>query len=719
MAGTEISANSDLLAKLVKWFEDFESETTKSRQLSEKDRDYYDGHQWSEKDIGELGKRNQPVVTYNRIAPKINYLRGYEMSTRIDPRVFPRTPAHEDAAIAATDGLRYVADCESFDKLRSRVFEYLLVEGYGGCVVEPEVVEKSKPVAGSRSVTSLADGMAIDEVTVDEVEEQVEIRLRPVAWDRIFYDPHSSEPDFSDAKYLGVVTWWYLDDAKDDPRYADRADELDQSVHQSATADETFEDRPREGWTKSEPERVRICEIYWRQNGCWYTAHYTKGAFLVDPVKIDLVDERDKTWCPLLLTSAFVDRHNWRYGVVRCMISAQEEINKRRSKALHLLTMRQVMAEEGAVADPMEAQAEFAKPDGWVKLNHNALAENRIQLGATTDMAQGQLQLLAEAKLEIDSVGPDAPIVGEDRRVMSGRAIAMRQQTSSMQLEPLFDNLRDWQKRVFRSIWWMIRQFWPEERWVRVRDDQERAGWRFVALNQRMTRGQRLQELVGKGMPFPHAMDAIGIQPVEQQTIIQQAQQVVSAQMQQMGPQGQPQVPPEAMQAQAEQMLQQLVLQHPRMQEMMVQNDVGALDVDIVIDATPDTAVVQQEEFAELVEMGQAAPGSIPPQVIIQASQLRNKREILAMMQKPPDPLQQQVAQLNLALLQANVQKTQAQAMDEQASAQQRMAEMASKNADVPLKQAQAMEHAAKAGERTTAPQIPGPTGMPHAGGGF
>ena len=27
-----------------------------------------------------------------------------------------------------------------------------------------------------------------------------------------------------------------------------------------------------------------------------------------------------------------------------------------------------------------------------------------------------------------------------------------------------------------RSIWWMIRQFWPEEKWVRVRDDQERAG---------------------------------------------------------------------------------------------------------------------------------------------------------------------------------------------------------------------------------------------------
>ena len=38
------------------------------------------------------------------------------------------------------------------------------------------------------------------------------------------------------------------------------------------------------------------------------------------------------------------DRENNRYGMVRNLISVQDEINKRRSKALHLLSVRQVIA---------------------------------------------------------------------------------------------------------------------------------------------------------------------------------------------------------------------------------------------------------------------------------------------------------------------------------------------------------------------------------------
>ena len=57
------------------------------------------------------------------------------------------------------------------------------------------------------------------------------------------------------------------------------------------------------------------------------------------------------SWCPLFMQSAYVDRNNNRYGEVRPMISPQDEINKRRSKALHLLTMRQTKAERGAVDD--------------------------------------------------------------------------------------------------------------------------------------------------------------------------------------------------------------------------------------------------------------------------------------------------------------------------------------------------------------------------------
>ena len=54
--------------------------------------------------------------------------------------------------------------------------------------------------------------------------------------------------------------------------------------------------------------------------------------------------------------------------MVRGLISLQDEINKRRSKALHLLSVRQVIAEQGAVPDVDKARREVAKPDGFIEV---------------------------------------------------------------------------------------------------------------------------------------------------------------------------------------------------------------------------------------------------------------------------------------------------------------------------------------------------------------
>ena len=41
-------------------------------------------------------------------------------------------------------------------------------------------------------------------------------------------------------------------------------------------------------------------------------------------------DRRGKTACALILQSAYIDQENNRYGMVRDLISLQDEINKRR-----------------------------------------------------------------------------------------------------------------------------------------------------------------------------------------------------------------------------------------------------------------------------------------------------------------------------------------------------------------------------------------------------
>jgi hypothetical protein len=142
-------------------------------------------------------------------------------------------------------------------------------------------------------------------------------------------------------------------------------------------------------------------------------------------------------------------------------------------------------------------------------------------------------------------------------------------------------------------------------------------------------------------------------------------------------------------------------MQSPVMQETFTQNHVGDIPVDIRIGVQNDSAVLQHEEFEKLAELARSG-FQIPPDAIIRSSRLRNKKEILAAMNPPPDPMQQQMAMLQLALLQAQVEKTRAEAAEEQAKAQDHLANIEFKLGPQASKtSAQAMEAAAKAGSQT------------------
>jgi len=52
------------------------------------------------------------------------------------------------------------------------------------------------------------------------------------------------------------------------------------------------------------------------------------------------VNEEKETEHAYEFASAFVDRDGGRYGAARQLLDVQDEINKRRSKALHLMSVR-------------------------------------------------------------------------------------------------------------------------------------------------------------------------------------------------------------------------------------------------------------------------------------------------------------------------------------------------------------------------------------------
>lgn len=546
----------DLHAILINYFEDFADQSEVARRLSEQDRDYADHKQWTAKQAATLRRRKQPKTVNNRIRKKINWLRGLERQSRTDPKAFPRTPQHDEDAQAVTDALRFVADNTRLDKERSAFYDNYLVEGTGGAEVK--------------------------------VDKDREIAIEHVQWDRLFWDYHSRKLDFSDARYMGIIVWMDFDEAV--AMFPGKQNLLESSFNSST--DDTYEDKPI-NWVDSRRKRVRIAQIYFKRRGQWHFSIYTKAGFIADPKLSPWLDENQEPESGLIMQSAYVDREGNRFGEVRFMIEQQDAINKRESKMLHLVSQRQTWGNKKAFPDgAAKAKRELAKPDGHVEINAGAVEGQDWGVLQTGDMANGQFTLLQEAKSEIDQTSVNASLTGANEKALSGRAILAQQSGGQMEITPLQDGKREWEHRVYTSFWARIKQFWTDERWIRVTDDEKNT--KFVGLNRPVTVGELVQEEMEKaGEQIPPGFE-----------------------------------------------------NDPRLQIVaQTQNQVSEIDVDIILEDAPDTVTIQQEQFEQLTLMYQANPQAIPFDLLIEASQLRNKQKILDKMRGGSEEEQAQFAQ--------------------------------------------------------------------------
>jgi hypothetical protein len=592
----------DELRMLVQYFEESEDMTQQSRQVAENCRNYYDGYQYTAAEIAALKKRGQAPVYDNHIRRKIDSLCGLERRTRTDPKAFPRNPQDEKTAEAATDSLRYVADQNRFNAIRSEVFNDILVEGTGAA----EVVVEEKPGG------------------------DLMVMVKRVPWDRFFYDPHSRMLDFEDAIYKGIVIWLDASQAKRD--YPGREDAIDTTMIIGVQG-ETYDDRPKYTWCDSKRKRVRVVQIHYYQDGEWWVATFTKGGFLVDPVVSPYQDKWGRSACPIIARSGYIDRENDRYGHCKDLIPLQDEINKRRSKALHLMSQRQTFGNKRAIVDVKAAKAEMAKPDGHVQINDAAEFGKDFGVIPTGDMAQGQVLMLDQALASMNATGANSALQGKDERAQSGVALQTKIQAGATELEPQTDGLREWTHQVYEAMWMRVRQFWTGEKWVRVTDDDRNMKW--VGLNKPVTLQDKISQL----------------QPQEQQALIQQLQ---------------------------------LQPGDPRLQQVIeVENGVSGLDVDIIVDDGPDVATLQGEQFQLLAELAGTPQGQqeIPFTAIIKASSLRNKDTILDEIEKRREQMQQsqqqameEAKQLGRAEAEADIAKKQAEA--QKAAAQTRQIEV-------------------------------------------
>lgn len=568
-------------------------------------RKYYDGDQWDEKSRKAKERRREPTFAINRVRPGIEGMIGVVEKGKSDPRAYPRTPNDEDASEVATDTLRYVKDQNRWHQNKLKAFRNILIEGTAAILIE--------------------------------VDAKLEVKLRRIRFEEFFYDPYSREPDFSDASYMGIAKWQYVDEI------AAAYPEHDAAIRMAGNNagqvfDTTWNDRPNNYasmWADPKRRRMLIVEMYKREAGTWLKCCFV-GELKLDEGPSPYQDNDGQPCNPIEAYSAYIDDDNRRYGVVEDMIGPQDEINVYRTKNAWLATFRQLQETDPSSAgvDPDEARREAARPDGVIP--------SGWQIVPSSDKFSMGSELLAEAKSEIERLGPAPDILGRQSADSSGRSQLIRQQAGLTELAHLFSGLEDLETRIWTQAWARVRQYWTQPKFIRVTDNPDSV--KFIQIN---------EPVWGPSAPV--------IDPAT----------------------GMPQYDP---------VTRQVVM---RPQYLGMRNSVAQMGVDIIVDSTPDTANVQQEQYNALVQLAQipGALGTNPGAILIKASNLPMKRELLEELDKqtqaaqaaaqqqqqlpPPQltPAQQAMQDLLIREKQANIEKTTAQGHQANATAAKNIAE--------------------------------------------
>lgn len=461
------------------------------------DEDFYDGDQWKQEDLNILEERGQDAITYNVIAQSVNWVIGSEKRGRVDFKILPRGKDDLQAAQRKTQLLKYLSDVNRSPFSRSRAFEDAAKSGLGW----------------------LEDGYSDD----DDGEP---IYCRYESWRNMLHDSTATELDLSDARYLFRMKWADEDIAV--ACFPDRAglismSTVDHSVYAPdlQNGDEIMDFSETEaafsvrGFAVDHVKRprLRLIEAWFRMPE--KVQRFRAGRFQGEVLRPDdaahafeqqfnpaALIERTmmRMYVAIMTTEGLLyvapspyrhnrypftpiwayrrGRDNMPYGLIRNMRGMQEDINKRASKALHILNTNKTIMEEGAVDDMDEFMEEVSRVDGVIVKKANKM----LEINTDRELAPAHLDIMARSISMIQQVsGITDEMMGRTTNAKSGVAIQARQDQGSLSTSKLFDNLRFAHQVQGEKQLSLAEQFMTERKQFRITD--MRGNPEFIDIN--------------------------------------------------------------------------------------------------------------------------------------------------------------------------------------------------------------------------------------------
>lgn len=475
------------------------------------DDDYHHHLQWRPEDAEALMQRGQAPLVFNEGRQSIDWVTGMEKRMRKDYKVLPREEGDESGAELKTKLVKYTDDVNLTHWHRSKAFKQAVISGLGwleeGINPDPE---QEMIFAGSedwRNVVrdsrakefDLMDARYLFRRKVTDLDYAMALLPRGKEHLKASAQEFGEEDGESNIWYLGErltgasETEWRDTSSKfgDRSAYVGRNGYYDSGRRQSVEllecwyrvpeAVKVFGDGPLRGKILNPADPLHRQAMV--EKLPMYEAVKMRMRVMVATKHAPLWDGpspfRHNKFLLVPVWGYRRGRDGLAYGLWRGMRDIQDDLNKRRSKALFALSANRIVMDDGAVDDVEELRQEAASPDAVIVKKAN----KELRFEKLPGDFQGNLELAAQdAQIMRNVAGVTEENLGRDTNAMSGKAIIAKQDQGSLATSELFDNLMLAIKLAGQLRLSHIEQFWTEAKAVRIAGENKPIEW--VKINQ-------------------------------------------------------------------------------------------------------------------------------------------------------------------------------------------------------------------------------------------
>ncbi len=464
--------------------------------LAKKCDAYYQGEQWDSSDIAALDAEGRPALTINTILPTINTVLGEQVNRRADIRFKPRRGAEQETADTLTKLFSQIADNNKLDWVEQQVFtDGLIMDGRGYFDVridfsdnmqgEVRITAKDPldiildPDAKEYDSTTWNEVFETKWMTLDEIEElygkeQADKLLfiaengQTYGRDSVeYYETRYGDTDDTD-DYIGTSTTGYGDEYR-----SVKALRVIERQYKKLHRIDCFVDK-QNGDMRPVPENwsaAKTKKFAKQYDLDLYSKMKKRVRWTVTCDKVVLFDD----WSPYdeftIVPYFAYFRRGRPFGMVRNLLSPQEQLNKVASQELHIvnttansgwlvesgsLTSMQVedLEEHGAETGLVLEYNRGSTPPGKIQPNQIPTGLDRISLKAANNIK------------EISGINDS--MLGTDSAEVSGVAIQAKQNRGIVMIQVPLDNLKKTRLYLAEKVLNMMQQYYTEERVIMI-----------------------------------------------------------------------------------------------------------------------------------------------------------------------------------------------------------------------------------------------------------